>query len=291
MALGSIYRSTALDHQARREPIDGLADVTVPYDWLILALLAAVCAAVVAWGALGRVERSLHADAVIVAPDDRRAVVAPAAGRVAEVLVDSGDRVDGGQPLARVSVHELDRRLAAARERERIILAELPGGAPGMREMLIEARAEAAALAAAIAHDSVIASPFAGEVIEHRLSPGAIVAAGEEVARVRVGPPSAPAALASLPRSRAAGVQPGARARLHCGGTGERSVIETRVAEVFQAPMAPPAPGAGEDLDPNGQWVRLLLPDAASVAEGDRCELHIAVDARAPLQYLLAATR
>lgn len=292
MALRSFYRPEALEHSAQREPIDGLATVTVPYDWLVLTVLAAACAAIVAWGLLGQVERTVRTVAVVVVPDDRRVVVAPADGRVTEILVDTGNRVTEGEALARVAIPELDRRLAAELERERLIAEALPRSAPeaGLRQMLIAARGEAAALTAMIAHGAVIASPFAGEVIEHRLSPGAIVTAGEEVARIRVGPPVAPVAVATLPPARAASVQPGAPARLHCGVTGSEVALETSVTDMSPESKSLWEPLSGGELDPGGRQIRLALPDAAGVAEGDRCEVHIVIDESTPLQLLLAAT-
>ena len=293
MALNSFYRSEALESRIQREPIDRLAEVTVPFDWLALLALAAACAAIVAWGALGTIERTLRADALIVVPDDRRAVVATTGGRVTEVLVGPGERVDEGEPLARLATPELDRRLAAARERERLILEELsrPGPDAGLRGMLIDARAEAATVTGMLEAGNVIVSPFAGEVTEHRLAPGTMVAAGEEVARIRVGAPAAPIAIASLPRARAASVQPGAPGRLRCEGTGDEAALEIRVADMSPPPMASLArlADAGTVLDPRGERMRLTLPHAAAVAEGDRCELHIVIEARTPLQLLLAA--
>ncbi|MDE0064462.1 MAG: HlyD family efflux transporter periplasmic adaptor subunit [Gammaproteobacteria bacterium] len=290
MALRSFFRQEALEHRARPEPIDGLARVTVPFDWFVLLALAAACAAIVGWCALGEVERTLRADALIVVPDDRRSVVAPAAGRVSEILAAPGDRVDAGRLLARVAIPELELRLAAARERERILLEEWDRAVPepGLREMLIDARAEVIALTSTVAQASSIASPAAGEVIDHRLSLGAAVAAGEEVARVRVGPPAAPAAAASLPRASATNVQPGAPARLRCGGTRDGEAFDATVAEVSPPPMTPSGIPTAGGLDPGGWQLRVALPDGADVAEGDRCELHIVVDARAPFQLLLA---
>ena len=292
MALRSFFRSEALEHRARREPIDGLARVTVPFDWLVLLVLAAACAAIVGWCALGKIERTLRADALVVVPDDRRSVLAPADGRVSEILVDPGDRVDAGQPVARIAIPELDRRLAAARERERILLEELARVAPeaGLRGMLIDARAEVTALTAMVVQAATIASPAAGEVLDHRLSPGAAVAAGEEVARIRVGPPAAPIAVASLPRERerAASLQPGAPAKLRCGGTRGDEELDAVVAEASPPRIASPDLLAAAGFDPGGWQVRLALPDGAAVAEGDRCEVHVVVDARTPFQLLLA---
>ena len=293
MALSSFYRPEALEHLAQREQIDSLAKVTVPCEWWALMLLAVACAAIAGWSVFGKIERTVRADVLIVVPDDRRAVVAPADGRITESLVDPGDQVNEGEPLARLEIPELDRRLSAARERERVIVQELTGAAPdaGVSRMLIDARAEVAGLTAMIARDSVIASPYAGEVFAHRLSPGAIVTAGEEVARVRVGPSAAPIAVASLAPARAGTVQPGAPARLHCGGARGAAVLETTVGDVSPRPGAMWARLADSGPDPGDRHVLLLaLPDAAAVAGGDACEAHIVTGTLSPLQLLLTAT-
>lgn len=293
MKLGSFYRSEALEHLAQRERIDGLATVTAPYDWLALATVAAVCAAILGWGVWGEIDTTAHADAVVVFPDDRRAVVAPATGRVTEILVEPGDHVTEGGLLARLETPELNRLLSAARERERFIVRELSAAAldAGLSQVLIDARAEVARLTAIVANDSVITSPGTGEVTEVRLFPGAAVTAGDEVARVRVGPAAAPVAIASLPSARAVTVQPGTSARLHCGPAGNTVVLETSVGEVNPASAAIRGHLAASGAGSRDQALVLKFPDSAIAVDGLRCKAHVVIDTLSPLKLLLEARR
>ncbi len=105
--LGSIFREQAIQHRAQPEPIDGLVRVTTPHEWIVLVGLAAVLAALAAWGLTGRVELGLVADSVLVRPGPRYSVVAPAAGVAGEALVDVGDRVAAGQRIGRVGRDEI----------------------------------------------------------------------------------------------------------------------------------------------------------------------------------------
>lgn len=293
MAMGSLYRAEALEHLAQRERIDGLATVTAPYDWLALAMAAAACATILGWGVWGEIETTVHADAVVVIPDDRRAVVAPASGRVTEILVEPGDYVNKGGLLARLETPELNRLLSAARERERFIVQELSASAldAGLSQVLVDARAEVARLTAIVANDAIITSPDTGEVTEFRLFPGAVVAAGDEVARVRVGPAAAPVAIASLPSARTDPVQPGASARLHCGHAGDTVVLDTSVGEVNPVSAAIRGHLAALEAGSLDQTVVLRFPDNATAAEGLRCVAHVVIDTLSPLKLLLEARR
>lgn len=292
MAGNSLFRSEALEHQSSREPVDMLAQVTAPHDWAVLAALAAVCAAILGWAVFGSVERSLRADAALLREGDRRAAIVEVAGRVREVLVVPGDRVEAGAPLARVAVDELDLRLAASRARARLLELEIaaaePAVAEGLREPLTAARADVDALAALISGREIIASPATGEVVAHSLAPGAVVAPGQRVARIRVGASDAWSALAFVPASAAVGLRPGMSADLLCAGDTE--VQRSQVAEVSPRPTDAPEwlQELGFDM-PRGHRVRVApaLP-ASGAGDGSGCELRIPLGGQSPLSLLFS---
>ena len=257
-------------------------------------MLAAICAAILGWAVFGSVESSLRADAMLLREGDRRAAVAEAAGRVREVLVEPGDRVEAGSPLARVAIDELDLRLAASRAQERLLELEIaavePATAAGLRESLIAARADVAALASLIAGREIIASPAAGEVVAHSLAPGAVVAPGQEVAQIRLGSSGGWLAVGYVPASRVAELRPGMAANLLCSG--ESGVLRSMVAEISPRPMDAPAwlQELGFDT-PRGHRLRVapVFP-AAGGGEGARCEVRVPLGARSPLRLLLGPT-
>lgn len=106
-----LFRQEALARRGRAEPLDGLLRVTAPHMWVALAGLAVVLAGALAWALLDRVDETVDADCALVLPGDRHAVLAQATGVVEETLVDIGDTVRAGQPLARLRTPSLDRQL------------------------------------------------------------------------------------------------------------------------------------------------------------------------------------
>ena len=67
-----------------------------------MAGLGVMFVALLVYGAVGSVERSVSYDAVVVLPGERYPVSAPVSGTVVEVLAEVGDTVEPGQAIARV---------------------------------------------------------------------------------------------------------------------------------------------------------------------------------------------
>lgn len=59
MATHHLFREAAVSRRARAEPLDGLAQITLPHERMVSAVLAAGVAAFVLWSAVGSMERSL----------------------------------------------------------------------------------------------------------------------------------------------------------------------------------------------------------------------------------------
>ena len=107
----SQFRERAIVRNAQPEPLDDRAQVTAPREWVVLACLGLALAALVVWGVFGSVERTLRADGVLVLSGERRTVLSGVAGAVTEILAPAGQRVTGGQAIARIT---LAQRAAAA---------------------------------------------------------------------------------------------------------------------------------------------------------------------------------
>ena len=102
MFFSGIFRERALASRRRQEPLDDLLKVTAPHEWLLVVGLGIIVAALVVFGVVGSIERSLSYDAVLVHPGQRHTVFAPVSGTVVEVLVEAGDTVEPGEAIARV---------------------------------------------------------------------------------------------------------------------------------------------------------------------------------------------
>ena len=104
-----MFREKALARRARRETVDARLQVTAPHEWLLVSGLGVALVLLLAYGLLGRVERSLSIETVLVRPGERIDVVAGVSGVVVDVLSEVGDTVTPGQPIARVRTPEAER--------------------------------------------------------------------------------------------------------------------------------------------------------------------------------------
>ena len=294
MPLASIFRQEALDHQSTREPIDRVAQVTVPYDWLVLILIGAVCFFVMLWAVLVKIELTLPVDVVAIKPTDDRSVVSPVSARVSEVLVDVGTTVGPGDALVRVVMPDLQRRLTESAERERIIREEMElanGNDVELSRMLIESRVESAALSVAIEQDDVISSPFAGEVVELDVSTGQMVTLGQEVVRIRVRESEDTFAVAFVSQSRMDTQPSNTEALIHCAGPQGLETFQARA--ISQLPQHIDVSNLAKDANPaTGEFqLPMVFSQSAAIANGTLCTGHILLDGQTPLQILLGGSR
>ncbi|MDE0606583.1 MAG: hypothetical protein OXH78_05445 [Acidimicrobiaceae bacterium] len=196
-----LYRRRAYEQRGRAAPIDGLLRVSLPHEWLLLAVLAAMVIGVLVWSVVGRLESGVSGTCALHAAGARHPVVAPGAGVVVEVLAEPADEVAAGDPLARLAAPELSlaAELAAARA------AALETQHPGAPET-VAAEAEAEALASIDKAGTMVPSPATGLLATSELLAGASVEAGAVVAEVQhvaAGPPSVVVSLGGeSPRAR-----------------------------------------------------------------------------------------
>ena len=77
----TVFREKALARRSEREAVDARLQVTAPHEWLLLSGLAVALLALLAYGLLGRAERSLMIEAVVIQPGERVDVVVGGIGR------------------------------------------------------------------------------------------------------------------------------------------------------------------------------------------------------------------
>lgn len=248
-----LFREEALARRGRPEPLDGLLRVTAPHMWVALAGLAILLIAAVIWAFLGRVDETIDADCAVVLPGDRYAVLSEATGTIEEALVDVGDVVRAGQPLARIRTPSLGR--------------ELDNTAAGQ----------------------VMSSWIAGEIAAHRLIPGRAVEIGSQIALVRAGGATPMEAVAFVPQEAARRIRAGQLATVMRVATSDQA-LSAVVSDISSRPAA--ADGWLADLGfsppPRSQLVRLSLVDQPAVrpADGEGCRLRIVVRTHAPIGLL-----
>ena len=285
----SLFREQAIESQGKTERLDVLLQVTAPHEWVIVAGLALVLLGAGAWSMFGSIESRLTTECLLVRPGDRRAVLAELSGTVAEVLVDTGDAVRSGQAIARVRRPELRRSIRVARARVAALETQPPG------DRLRTTRAELADLEMIEAVGDVIVSPFAGEVTALAMTPGEPVAAGAEVARIRMGSAGSLEAVAFVAPAQAAQLAAGMAARVLAATPDGRgmSVLEADLLEISARPTAAPGwfAGLGFPAPDRGHLVRLPLRSAPerALADGAPCQLDVVTGRWAPIRFLARA--
>ena len=292
-----IFRERALASRRRQEPLDDLLKVTAPHEWLLVVGLGVMVAALVVFGVVGSIERSLSYDAVLVHPGQRHTVFAPVSGTVVEVLVEAGDTVEPGEAIARVQTTAHQRMESAS-----LLLNELYGGDDQQAD---SASAELMRLLLSVTNAATrdgrgvggdVVSMIGGEVMRLDVAPGQSVIADAPVALVRT-PASGPQeVLAFTPAHDAARLDAGmdAQVRVADGSRGE-SVFPARVASLSERPVTPPEwlTALGLNLPENAHMLRVSLLDdgpGPAVADGSHASLRVVLG-RSSIAGLLAPGR
>jgi HlyD family secretion protein len=117
----SIFRSAAIERLSTPDRLDQPLRITTPLGWLALtALMALVVAGCVA-SIVIEVPVKVTGEGIIISPTGIRDVPFASAGRLAALLVHSGDHIAHGQLVARLDQPELDWALDQARAQQRDI--------------------------------------------------------------------------------------------------------------------------------------------------------------------------
>lgn len=111
MSQKRIFRKVALERLSSPEQLDQLMQVTDPRGWLALTALGALILAAMVWGFLGSIPTEALGEGILIRQGGVSTVVAIAEGQVEEVLVQVGDVIGKGQPVARVRQDVLSRQI------------------------------------------------------------------------------------------------------------------------------------------------------------------------------------
>ncbi len=285
-----LFREEAFARRGKTEPLNGLLRVTVPHEWILLVCLSLAVLGFVAWGLFGSIEQSVSARCVLAQPGDRFAVNAESSGTVVELLVDIGDRVEAGQPIARLRIPELGREISIARSRVEILASK----DDKISDALDLARSELIELEALEAAGQFLATPFAGVITAFNLSLGQAVAAGATVASVRVDARNEFEAVAMVLPENAMRLAIGMKAQVLTLGQGRRGAeaLEAEVSYVSASIVTPPhwLAALGLPALSRGHMVSLTLHEGPSspMTDGYPCELRIILRKVSPARLLIS---
>src|SRR3954469_6172453 len=110
-----LFRKVALDRLSSPEQLDQLTQVTNGKGWLSLAAVTLVLVTAAVWSVAGRLPERVGGVGMLLKSGGVLEIVAPGAGRIADVSVDVGDTVREGQVIARVEQAALADQLRQAK--------------------------------------------------------------------------------------------------------------------------------------------------------------------------------
>jgi HlyD family secretion protein len=117
MQANKVFRQAVIDRLDSPERLHTLMQVTDAKGWLALLGCAALLAAAVAWGVLGRVPTKVEASGILLHSGGLADIVALGQGQISALEVEVGDMVTKGQVVAEVAQPELAEQIKATRAR------------------------------------------------------------------------------------------------------------------------------------------------------------------------------
>ena len=288
----SPFLEEAAASRSERQQLDHLLRVAAPHERAVLAGIGALVLALVSWALFGSVVRTVTIDGVLIRPGDRHAVVSSEPGHLVEYLVDVGDRVAAGNPIARQSVPELDRERQILRDRVDFLQEEIrdsEGGGAALRSRLASARSAMLQLEARRSAREFLASHVAGEVTALGLSSGDYMPPGTAVAQIRTAEDDSVQAVTQVGSRLAEGIRSGMKASIEVtmpdGGIRRLNAGVHRVTPgplpswlaAERAPVVGPAHRVDVALHPEADMLSL---------DGAACRIHVVLGHYRPIALL-----
>ena len=213
----SPFLEEAAASRNERQQLDHLLHVAAPHERAVLACIGALVLALVSWALFGSVVRTVTMDGVLIRPGDRHEVVSSEPGHLVEYLVDVGDQVAAGDPIARQSVPELDRERQILRDRVDFLQEEirgLEGGGAALRSRLASARSAMLQLEARRSAREFLVSHVEGELTALGLASGDYMPPGTAVAQIRTAEGDTVQAVTQVGSRLAGGIRSGMKASI-----------------------------------------------------------------------------
>jgi HlyD family secretion protein len=107
-----LFRKVSLERLSSPEQLDQMMEVTTPKGWIALMTVFVVLVSAVVWGFLGNLPSKVEGQGILIRGGNVLDVVTGFSGRVDAILVQSGDRVEAGQEVARLGQPGLETRIA-----------------------------------------------------------------------------------------------------------------------------------------------------------------------------------
>ena len=293
---GTSYRERATASKGQREQLDDRLKVAAPHEGVFLAGIGVSVLVFLCWMAFGSVTRTLSVPGVLIEAGPRYPIVSTSAGRLETYLVAPGDRLDVGDPVARQTVPELEKRATILREFVESVAVEIgqaSGDALGplrasVRKSLLHLEAERIA-------KGIIVSHRPGVVMTLLRSPGDELAAGDRIAWIRAVSELPLRVVAQVPEGVGRQIRPGMPVTVTVAFPHEPPrQFSARVADATVKTLPDwLAPGVPVDSDGPLQRVDFLFDtdDVTGVSDGTPVTVHIRLEEHSPATLLVRSSR
>jgi HlyD family secretion protein len=106
-----LFRKSALDKLSSPEQLDVMLQVTSPMGWISLAGLGILLAFAVVWSIVGKIPIVVEGQGILIRGAAVFDITASAQGRISEIAVKAGDRIEADQVIARFEQPELQLKI------------------------------------------------------------------------------------------------------------------------------------------------------------------------------------
>jgi HlyD family secretion protein len=138
----NLLRKSAIEKLSSPEQLDVMMQVTSPAAWLALAGVGILLVFVTVWSVVGQTGIQVEGKGILMRGAAVLDVTTPAQGKLAEVLVKSGDTLKEGQVVARLDQAELKLRIENARAQMAQIEAQKSDLGSAGRSIVAQYRAQ-----------------------------------------------------------------------------------------------------------------------------------------------------
>lgn len=276
--------------RSKRQQLDHLLKATAPHELIVLAGIGLMLLSLFAWLMFGSMENGMTTDCTLIKSGARYDVASSEPGQLLEYLVVPGEQVEANAGIARQSVPELAREIAALRDRvNRLERDALRAG--GRDEELISlldsARVAVLEMEALRSVRETIVAPSSGEIMALQSVPGSYLPAGTPVARVRsASDAEARAVLATAPRM-AQRIQPGMRAVVDTSTHEDEALaLHGEVVSVTDGPLPYWLADFLSTTEATLHRVDIAFDSAPGLADGTACRARIILGQSSPAALL-----